>query len=159
VILRAWDGVHQDPVMHIMADAKTSSPRRRRAHSDTFKRDLVARSLEPGASVSAIALQAGINANLLFAWRRAHLRSTAAAMTRRAQGAGERAAVLLPVEVIAPGAAAAMNTPTTTAPRAAAAAAAPSGSIEIEFGGARIRLRGAVDPASLRCVFELLGPR
>ena len=157
MILRAWDGVHQDPVMHIMADAKTSSPRRRRAHSDTFKRELVARSLEPGASVSAIALQAGINANLLFAWRRAHLRSAAAAVTRRAPSAGERAAVLLPVEVIAPGATAATNTPTTTAPRAAAAV--PSGSIEIEFGGARIRLRGAVDPASLRCVFELLGPR
>ena len=140
-----------------MADAKTSTPRRRRAHSDAFKRDLVARSLEPGASVSAVALQAGINANLLFAWRRAHLRSTAAAMTRRAPSAGERAAVLLPVEVIAPGATAAVNTHTTMASRATATA--PSGSIEIEFGGARIRLRGAVDPASLRCVFELLGPR
>ena len=158
MILRAWDGVHQDSVMHIMADAKTSTSRRRRAHSDAFKRDLVARSLEPGSSVSAIALQAGINANLLFAWRRAHLRSAAAAVIRRPPSQGEHATMLLPVEVIAPGATAAMNAPTATAPRPAAATST-SGSIEIEFGGARIRLRGAVDPASLRCVFELLGPR
>jgi transposase-like protein len=31
----------------------------------------------PGASVSAIALEHCINANLLFAWRRAHLRAMA----------------------------------------------------------------------------------
>ncbi|WP_332750072.1 transposase [Hydrogenophaga sp.] len=37
-----------------------------------FKRELVARSLVPGASVAAVALEAGINSNLLFAWRRMH---------------------------------------------------------------------------------------
>ena len=144
--------------MHIMADTKISTRRRRRAHSIAFKRELVARSLEPGVSVSAIALEAGINANLLFAWRRAHLRSSAAAMTRRASSAGERSAVLLPVEVLAPGAASAVNSSSPTAPRPATATST-SGSIEIEFGGARIRLRGAVDPASLRFVFDLLGSR
>jgi transposase len=30
------------------------------------------------------------------------------------------------------------------------------GVIEIEFGGARVRLRGAVDPASVRCVLQTL---
>lgn len=158
MILRACDGVHQDLAMHIMADTKISTRRRRRAHSIAFKRELVARSLEPGVSVSAIALEAGINANLLFAWRRAHLRSSAAAMTRRASSAGERSAVLLPVEVLAPGAASAVNSFSPTAPRPATATST-SGSIEIEFGGARIRLRGAVDPASLRFVFDLLGSR
>ncbi|WP_425342743.1 IS66-like element accessory protein TnpA [Piscinibacter koreensis] len=144
--------------MHIMADTKISTRRRRRAHSIAFKRELVARSLEPGVSVSAIALEAGINANLLFAWRRAHLRLAVPAVTCRASSAGERTAVLLPVEVVAPGAASAATSSSPTAPRPAAAPST-SGSIEIEVGAARIRLRGAIDPASLRCVFELLGSR
>jgi transposase len=49
--------------MHTMP---TEAPRRRRRdHSPELKRELVERSLAPGASVAAIALEAGINANLL----------------------------------------------------------------------------------------------
>ena len=40
----------------------------RRRHSDALKRELVERSLEPGASVAAIAQEAGVNANLLRRW-------------------------------------------------------------------------------------------
>ena len=47
----------------------------RRRHSETLKRDLVARSLRTGASVSALAQEHGINANLLFNWRRFHLQA------------------------------------------------------------------------------------
>src|SRR6266571_2461808 len=47
----------------------------RRKHSEALKRDLVERSLQPGASVSALAQEHGINANLLFNWRRLHLRA------------------------------------------------------------------------------------
>jgi hypothetical protein len=50
------------------------------------------------------------------------------------------------------------NSSSPTAPRPATATST-SGSIEIEFGGARILLRGAVDPASLGFVFDLLGSR
>ena len=38
----------------------------RRRHSDALKRELVERSLQPGASVAALAQEHGINANLLF---------------------------------------------------------------------------------------------
>lgn len=138
--------------MQIMADAKTSTTLRRRAHSAAFKRDLVACWLEPGASVSAIALDAGITANLLFAWRRAYLRS-ASAVSSRAAAPEASGVVLLPVEVVTPGISVPMNSPSATASRPGA------GSIKIELGGARIRLRGAVDATSLRCVFELSGPR
>ena len=58
------------PVMHIMDKQVVRAPRRRREHSAEFKRELVARSLEPGVSVAAIAMGSGINANLLFGWRR-----------------------------------------------------------------------------------------
>ncbi len=48
---------------------------KRRKHDAAFKRELIERCLHPGASVSAIALENGLNANLLFKWRRMHLRS------------------------------------------------------------------------------------
>lgn len=41
-----------------------------RQHSLEFKRALVARSLEPGASVARIAREHGVNANQVFSWRR-----------------------------------------------------------------------------------------
>ena len=43
---------------------------RRRQHDRGFKDDLIAQSLAPGASVAAIAMKGGVNANLLFKWRR-----------------------------------------------------------------------------------------
>jgi transposase len=123
--------------MHIMT---TEVPRRRRCeHSPTLKRELVARSLVPGASVAAIALEAGINANLLFTWRRAHLR----AMKATAPAAQ---ALLLPVEIQS------AQVPPVASPGRATA----DGAIEVEFNGARVRLRGMPDEAALRCVLQAL---
>jgi transposase len=82
------------PVMHIMDEQVVRAPRRRREHSAEFKRELVARSLEPGASVAAIAMDSGINANLLFGWRRRHLDCLAQAESVSARSP---TAVLLPV--------------------------------------------------------------
>ncbi|MFZ5722122.1 MAG: IS66-like element accessory protein TnpA [Pseudomonadota bacterium] len=117
-----------------------ASPKRRR-HAEAFRRELVERSLRPGASVSGIALENGVNTNMLFRWRREHLR----AATGRDHGAAQ--AVLLPVKV-APVAVA--------ADRASANVSAPAGVIEIDIGGVRVRLRGAVDEANLRCVLQTL---
>lgn len=133
--------------MHIMGDEGTKLQPRRRVYSATCKRELVLRSLQPGASVSAIALEAGINANLLFGWREAHL----AARLPAAVSAGEQATVLLPVE-IAP----AQRSAATAAVQRNAAAPSGSGSIEIEVGGARVRVRGVVDEAALRNVLRAL---
>lgn len=44
--------------------------RRRRFHSQAFKRMVVASSYEPGQSVSCIARRHDLNANLVFKWRR-----------------------------------------------------------------------------------------
>ena len=117
----------------------------RRKHSEALKRDLVERSLQPGASVSALAQQHGINANLLFNWRRLRL---------RAQNPDATAALptLLPVTVQrdVPGSTAELLRPPAVGARA------PTGSIEIEIGIARVRLRGAVDDASVRSVLRAL---
>jgi transposase len=135
--------------VHTMSEQDTRAKRRRRQHSPTLKRELIQRSLQPGASVSGIALDSGINANLLFRWRREHL---------RANGRGPMSTpaptmpVLLPVKIESP------------MPRVAAPPVGPPqprdranpGTIEIDIGGARVRLRGPVDESSLRAVLQAL---
>ena len=134
------------PVMHIMDKQVVRAPRRRREHSAEFKRELVERSLEPGVSVAAIAMDSGINANLLFGWRRRHLESLAQA---EAAPARSPAAVLLPVSIEA------SPREIHRAPPAPSARSS-GGTIEIEIGSARVRLRGPVDDASLRSVLTAL---
>ncbi|MBB4843177.1 transposase [Paucibacter oligotrophus] len=65
----------------------------RRQHERLFKAKLVEQCLMQGASVAAIALAGGIKANLLFKWRRDHLR------TKQLSGAASSSAVLVPVHV------------------------------------------------------------
>ena len=123
------------------------APRRR--HSEALKRELIERSLQPGASVAALAQEHGINANLLFNWRRLHLERQAAA-----QLPAEPATVLLPVTVEEPVAAPAA--PHACAPATPTPRRAGTGVIEVEIGAALVRLRGVVDEASVRSVLQAL---
>ena len=128
-----------------MSRQDTQATRSRRRHTAEFKRELVERCLQPGASVSAIALLNGVNANVLFRWRREHRRAASGEQDCR-----EAPAVLLPVEV-------ATTTATATDPAAVAARPPQSvGVIEIDIGAARVRLRGAVDADNVRCVLQAL---
>jgi len=134
--------------MHIMDGQRVTKPQTsRRRHSEAFKQLLVERSLVPGASVAAIAQDAGINANLLFNWRRLHLQAQAPASAAQAHDP-----VLLPVTVVE-------EPPTSTTsgvPRPVAPARASVGSIEINIRGTVIRVRGPVDEAGLRTVLRAL---
>jgi transposase len=135
-------------MVHIMKDQTRATAPRRRSHDREFKADLVEQTLEPGTSVSAIALKGGINANLLFKWRRDHVRARGSA--------APQAAALLPVCVVPQ-----IDAPTQVRPMPAAAAApAPRadrlGVIELEIAGAQLRLRGAVDEAMLSSVLRAL---
>lgn len=56
----------------------TPGRRTRRRHSAQFKMQVVAACLEPGVSLSAVALANGLNANLLRQWVKAHRATTAA---------------------------------------------------------------------------------
>ena len=120
----------------------TSGGISRRKHDEAFKRDLVERSLQPGASVAAIAQDNAINANLLFNWRRLYLRRVGSALATTVPGPK-----LLPVTVEEH-----VATASKTAP-----SRAPSGVIEIDIGSAHVRVRGAVDEATVRSVLQALG--
>jgi len=116
----------------------------RRFFSEEHKRAVVERCLAPGASVSAVSLAHGFNTNLVRKWIRAH-------QARQAAGAGK----LVPVTVreareIAP--ASRSSGKSAAGPTSATA----SGAIEIEFGAAKLVLRGMVDAEQLRLVLDLL---
>lgn len=98
----------------------TSVERRRRWNS-AEKQRLVAATLEPGASVSAIAQAAGIHPGQLYGWRR--------------QQRGRQHIGFAPVQV------AAEASPTRLI---------GDGAIEIEFAsGTRMRITGAIEGATL----------
>ena len=93
--------------------------------------------------VSALAQEHGVNANLLFNWRRLHLRALAA------QPAAQPHPALLPVTVVP-------ELPIAATPPVAAPSRTVGGTIEIEIGGARVRVRGKVDDTSLRSILRAL---
>ena len=128
-----------------MKDQPSGSTRGRRNHDQGFKDDLVAQSLAAGASVSAIAMKGGINANLLFKWRREHGKAIARS--------APTAATLLPVCLVPDVA------PTARAKAPVVSGAnrnARAGVIEVEIAGAQLRLRGDVDETMLGCVLRAL---
>ena len=49
-----------------------AAPRTRRTYTAQFKVQLIAACLQPGASVAALALEHGMNANVLHRWRKEH---------------------------------------------------------------------------------------
>ena len=114
---------------------------RRRFWSSDEKRRMVAESLAPGASVSKVAQRHGVNANLLFSWRRRE--------TRSATSGGLEALKLLPVIVANEGMAAAPIAPS-----------APAGRMEIALvGGERVVVGADVDAAAFARVVKALSRR
>jgi transposase len=119
------------------------------------KRRIVAEAMVPGASVAAVARKHGVNANLLFGWRRLHKRGLLAQCREPAS--------LLPVTV---------TTPTLLPDRASRPARAPkrapisvpravsAGHIEIDLpGDIRMRVHGRVEPEALSAVLTALRGR
>ena len=127
----------------------------RRQHDRSFKASLFEQSLQPGATVAVIARNNGINANLLFKWRRDHKRETIATSMPTPLAP----TVLLPVHVepvtmVSSGLA--IESTSTTGMVPGNRPTARSGVIELEFAGAQLRVRGAVDEAALCSVLRAL---
>jgi transposase len=121
-----------------MANARVeviTSVQRRRRWSAAEKEQLVAATLEVGGSVSAVARGAGIHPSQLYGWRRQLCgRPDASPGFAAVRVTGEPGSVALP----------------------------GAGLIEIEFAdGARMRIAGTVDPATVTAAVAALigGPR
>jgi len=112
-----------------IVDTKRS---KRRQYSEALKRQMVAETQVPGASVSVVARRHDVNSNQLFRWRRQ----------------------VLPKAVVESGA---MVPVAVAADEGRPRRTDRDGVIEIAFGcGARVRLRGEVRSETLRQVVELL---
>ena len=117
-----------------------------------FKREIAAAACTPGISVAKLALEHGVNANLLFTWRRqyregkfgppdaAHLPGQRLAEQAIAASPPNAALTLLPVQ----------------APVAQLDAIAASACIEVIFRNATVRICGVPEMAPLRAVLEIL---
>jgi len=118
-------------------DTNLRVKRRHRSWPEAFKREIVAASFVPGASVSVVARQYNVNSNQVFAWRKVY--GDASVATPGPQ--------LIPV----------MVTPDRPVE---AATAISSDVIEIELPrGYRVRVGGGVKAAGLRVVLDALERR
>lgn len=109
-----------------------------------FKRRLAAAASEAGVSVSKLSMANGVNANMVFKWRREYRAGLLDDMP-------EARTTLLPV-VLA-------DAPVVVAPAAIAAApatATASNAVEIIFADAVARVHEGVDAALLRTIFQSL---
>ena len=117
---------------------------RRRRYDVAFKRAVVEQTLAPGASVARIAREHDINANQLFTWRR---QLSLARQNDHSRQANDKQPVsLVPVTVVAE----------SLTPALAPAVVTDNSQIEIVFCGYEIRIRGAVDTATLQLVLSSL---
>jgi transposase len=118
--------------------------RRHKRWPEALKREIVAATSEPGASVSMVARRYDVNANQVFSWR------------RRYREASEPSPASLPTPRLLP---------VTIAPApgdepAAPSALAASDTIEIEVSGTyRVRVGSGFDPRSLKRVLDVLRRR
>ena len=64
-------------IMHTMAsEARTTQVPKRRFYSPELKLQVVSACAQPGASIAGVALQHGINANIVHRWLREHSAGT-----------------------------------------------------------------------------------
>lgn len=110
---------------------------RRRTYSRQFKREVVAQCLVPGASISAIALSHGINANVIRKW-----------LPKHAPRAAGGTATMLPVTIEC--------APPAARRKRAAAPAESRAPIELSLAGATVRLPPGFDTQELRTIVQVL---
>ena len=140
-----------------MKSEGTAGTRKGRLNYDAgFKQQLAKASCEPGVSVAGLALEHGLNANMVHKWRRQYLATLAAQ-------AQPMSAQFLPVS-LAPVEPAMVDQPVQVVPSRVTRPATPrlpvlaTGTIEIKFGGATVRIDGLVNASVLAAVLSHFHP-
>ena len=132
-------GTSSSPVVEAVSPRQALPTTKRLHRSPELKRQMVEETLAPGASVARVAQAHGVNANLLFNWRRQYRQGLLKAGHHATHG-------LLAVRVAEP----------ATQPTVAETHRPNSGTIQIGLPKRRLRITGAVDPETLRVVLEAL---
>lgn len=131
-----------------MATEATSKGRKGRPNYPIeFKKQLAQAACEPGVSVAKLAMQHGVNANMVFKWRRRYQAGQFDASTPSAS--------FLPVRLQSESAAV-QTLPPCADSSAVPDALAAGGTIEIRFAQAVIRVQGHVDIGALGVVLASL---
>ena len=128
-----------------MSDVDTSDGKRRRNKRwpDALKREIVAATLLPGASVSVVARQYDVNANQVFGWRRRFCDASVPLPSATSTP------TLVPVTIV--------SEPEDTQTLPSPAVPFASDAIEIEVGGdCRIRVGSSFDSRALKRVLDVL---
>lgn len=127
-----------------MSDVDTKAKRRNKRWPEALKREIIAASIAPGASVSVVARQYDVNANQVFSWRRRY-RAAEQPPTLTPSTPG-----LVPVTI-------------TRGPNdegASPPAPTTSETIEIEISdGYRVRVGSSFDGRALKRVLDVLRKR
>lgn len=126
-----------DTILDTVAPARRAG--RRPNFPLDFKRQVVEATFQPGASVSLIAREHDVNANLVFRWRHQYQEGLF--------GAVSQSTTLLPVQVIE----VPMDLPQVVQPQAEF-----HSEIAVEVGRAKLRITGAPDPQTLQFVLQQL---
>lgn len=121
-------------------EARPGSRKGRPNYDHEFRRRLAAAACEPGASVAKLARENGINANMLFTWRRRY----------REQLQAQTTTSLISVAVVDETLAQPVTTPSDA--RAVGNRTTRAGTIEIRFGEVVVKVDGIVDADTLRVV-------
>jgi transposase len=131
-----------------MSDVDTNGEQRRRRNKrwpKELKREIVAATYLPGASVSVVARRYDVNANQVFRWRRLAERSGPPTPASSSSSGG-----LIPVTI----------TPEPERESAARPTPAHSDTIEIEVGSdCRVRVGSSFDGRALKRVLDVLRKR
>jgi len=117
--------------------APARRPGRRPNFPSAFKRKVVEATFQPGASVSLIAREHDVNANLVFRWRQQYQEGLFGPASQ---------AALLPIQVI--------EMPTDL--RYAQPPSACHSEIVVEVGKAKLRVTGTPDPQILQLILQQL---
>jgi len=126
-----------DAILDIIAPARR--PGRRPNFPPEFKRKVVEATFQSGASVSLIAREHDVNANLVFRWRQQYQEGLF--------GPVSQSATLLPVQVI--------EVPIDL-PQVIQSPPECHSVIVVEAGKAKLRITGTPDPQTLQAVLQQL---
>lgn len=127
-----------------MSNVDTKAKRRNKRWPEALKREIVAASLAPDASVSVVARQYDVNANQVFSWRRRYAKAS------KPPAAQPSTTGLVPVTI----------TPEPEGEVASPLAPTTSETIEIEVAGDyRVRVGSGFDGRTLKRVLNVLRKR